>query len=222
MSIQFTGVGIIFDLLVSLLFLSRLLKIYRKDRTNYFLRYFIGIFASFSVFLLVTFFYVPGYFFDINSLTFRLLFALGFFLLYAISAFTAAIFTAINFPKIDPKVIIWALFGWGLVSSIVIIFSQNPIALYNETSTITILIRSLFTFAPLAVAFLLTFATFISLAIKDKKNRIKNILFSSAFLFWIMGGPLHSQIESPTALFLADFFVLLGFLASFAALIKKD
>lgn len=217
-----TGVGIVFDIFVCSLFAARLTYLYRKDKTNLFLKYFIWFFWIFDLFFVVTAFYIPDLLISRSSFVITIAFGLGFFILYLVSAIAARIATLVNFPNFDHRLIFWPIAILGFLVSSLIIFTGGPFIVLVQgryvlqfTNLQTVLMS-----VPVAASFFAASYTFVTQAVKDQKNRLRSLLLALSFLFWIVGGATHPLSLNAYTTMVSDLVTSLGFVTAFIALIK--
>lgn len=217
-----TGIGIIFDILICSLFAARLTSSYKEDKTNLFLKYFVWFFWIFDLFFVVTAFYIPDLIISRESFFITIAFGLGFLVLYLVSAIAARIVALVNFPNFDNRLIFWPTVTLGVLVSALIILTGGPFIVLVQgkymlqfTTTQTILMS-----VPVASSFLAASYTFVSQAIKDKKNRLRSLLLALSFLFWIVGGATHPLSLNAYTAMISDLTTSFGFVTAFIALIK--
>jgi len=218
-----TGFGIVFDILVCTIFATRLTYLYKKDKTNLFLKYFIWFFWVFDLFFAVTAFYIPDLIISRSSPLITIFFGLGFLILYLVSAVVARVVTLVNFPNFDNRLVFWPIVILGFLVMSLIIFTGGPFIVLIQGKYILqfTIVQTALMSAPVAASFLAASYTFIAQAIKDKKNRLRSLLLALSFLFWIVGGATHPLSLNAYTAMVSDLVTSLGFVTAFIALIKN-
>jgi uncharacterized membrane protein YjjP (DUF1212 family) len=175
-------------------------------------------FGLFSIFTLLTPFYLPGLIF-INATILKILFLTAFGILLVISAVTFYITFEINGTKEKYKKLLyfWVAAATASWLNLIIFINPNGHNFLGDNPVKAVIALSI-TAVLIGWPFFLASFTFIKKALQTEAERMKYFLLGLSFLLIVMGGPLHQFGFILAISILADVVTSLGFISAFLAL----
>jgi hypothetical protein len=207
------------DFAVCLFFGGHLFLKNEKSRLQ---KLFVYFFFLFSLFILLTPFYLPGIITK-DPILLKAAFLTDFAVLFTISILILSIIFYQEKMKYEDSVIpVWSMAS--VLSWTFLAFTIDPAKNTPEK-------WAFWGFTPFSMAiaglliglpFIFASVTFITKGIKEKSVRAKFVLLGVGFLLIIFGGPLHQFGRLGNLFLLADFVTTAGFIALFISLMQKE